>query len=231
MEQNFIHFAPDFKFLGTDQAQKVGYVEGYGAVFGNKDEVDDIINPGAFTETLRKDGLPVMLRQHDPDKVIGAWTDAKEDERGLFMKGELNLDVQEGLESYSLLKQKAFKGLSIGYKTQDYSIDQTTQIRTLKKVKLYEVSLVTFPANLKAGVSGVKGLPETERELEKVLRDLGFGRTQAKAIVSGGFPAFKAMQREVDDAIEADNVRRDADVTEGLNLMKNLLTQLKGLTQ
>lgn len=228
METSYIPFAPDFKFAGASSDQKVGYIEGYGAIFGNKDEVDDIIAPGAFTETLKKDGLPIMLRGHAPDRVVGVWTDAKEDEKGLYMKGELDMDTQDGRESYSLLKKKAFKGLSIGYKTQDYAIDQTTNIRTLKKVKLFEVSLVTFPANLKAGVSGVKGLPETERELEKMLRDLGFGRTQAKAIVSGGFPAFKAMQREVDEAIEADIVQRDADASEAVNIMKQFVAHLKG---
>lgn len=229
MEQSFIPFAPDYKFLGTDTSAKIGYIEGYGAIFGNVDEVGDIIAPGAFAASLKADGMPVMLKQHNPDDVIGTWTSANEDEKGLFLKGELNLDVQKGVETYSLLKKKAFKGLSIGYKTQDFSVDQKTGVRTLKKVKLYEVSLVTFPANLKAGVSGVKGLPETEREFEAVLRDMGFGKGQAKAIISGGFPAYKAMRRDADEAAEAELVRRDADYTEGLQTLNDFFTQLKGL--
>lgn len=228
MEEKFFSFGPEFKFLDGDADKKIGTIEGYGAIFGNKDDTGDIIAPGAFTETLRKNGLPVMLLQHKSDRVVGIWTSAVEDERGLFLKGELNLDVQDARETYSLLKQKALKGLSIGYRVRDYSIDQKTYTRTLKSVDLLEVSLVTFPANDKAKISGVKAMPETERELEDALRGIGFGRTQAKALISGGFKALKSLQRDVDDKVKAEIVRRDADGLETVNLMKNILATLKG---
>ena len=58
----------------------------------------------------------------------------------------------------------------------------------LKKVDLFEISLVTFPANPKARIGSVKsGL--SEREAERALRDAGFSRSEAKAIIADGFNA------------------------------------------
>ena len=51
---------------------------------------------------------------------------------------------------------KAISGLSIGFMTREDSYDRITRIRTLKKVDLWEVSLVTFPANDAARIQGVK---------------------------------------------------------------------------
>ena len=226
MSKENIDFLFEFKDLGPDADKKFGYFEGYGAIFGNKDSYNDIIAQGAFVESLKKDGLPAMLLQHDSDDVIGAFTEAYEDEKGLYLKGAINLDVQKGREAYSLLKQKALKGLSIGYMTQDYHMDQTTGVRTLKKVKLLEVSVVTFPANDKAKVTAVKFIPKTIREFENWLHESGFGRGQAKAIASDGWKGFETIQRDVDDET-IDKVRRDAD-KEVLGLMKSFVQSLKG---
>lgn len=228
MSRKDIDFHFEFKDLGPDAEKKFGYFEGYGAIFGNKDHVNDIIAQGAFVETLKKDGMPSLLWQHDSECVIGKFTEAYEDERGLYMKGEINLDVQKGLEAYSLLKQGAMKGMSIGYLTQDYHYDQTTGVRTLKKVKLLEVSIVTFPANDKAKVTAVKFIPKTIREFENWLRDSGFGKTQAKAIASDGWKGFEQLQRDVEEQVSLDNVRRDADKVEAIGLMKSLVQSLKG---
>lgn len=227
MSKENIDFLFEFKDLGTGADQKFGYFEGYGAIFGNVDACGDVIERGAFTDTLKKDGMPAMLLQHDTDDVIGAFTDAQEDERGLYLKGAINLDVQKGREAYSLLKQKALKALSIGYMTQDYVYDQTTGVRTLKKVKLLEVSIVTFPANDKAKITAVKFIPKTIREFEKWLRDSGFGKAQAKAIASDGWQGLETIQRDADEEV-LDNVRRDAENKEAVSIMQSLVKTLKG---
>lgn len=230
MTQEKIDFVFEFKDLGEDAGKKFGTFEGYGAIFGNKDSVNDIIEKGAFIETLAKDGLPALLLQHDSEAVIGKFTEAYEDERGLYMKGEINLDVQRARECYSLLKQGALKGMSIGYNTQDYVYDQTTGIRRLKKLKLLEVSIVTFPANDKAKITGVKFFPKTIREFENWLREAGgFSKKQAKAVASDGWKAFDGEHRE-DVAEESFNDRRDADEQEALSTMKSLVSIMKGRT-
>lgn len=227
IECDSLEFSAEFKDLGLSEDKKFGYFEGYGAVFGNKDSVGDVIVKGAFVESLKTDGNPAMLLQHNSQDVIGVWEEVYEDERGLYLKGCLNLDVQKSREAYSLLKQGALKGLSIGYITKDYAIDHTNGVRTLKALKLLEVSIVTFPANEKAKITRVKMFPKTIREFEKFLRDSGFGKTQSKAIASDGWKGFERLQRDVEPD-ETLNVRRDADV-EAINTLKNLVNHMKGL--
>ncbi len=227
MSQEKRDFLFEFKDLGEDAGKKFGYFEGYGAIFGNKDSVNDIIAQGAFVETLKKDGLPALLLQHDSEAVIGKFTEAYEDERGLYMKGEINLDVQKAREAHSLLKQGALKGMSIGYMTQDYVYDQTSGIRTLKKIKLLEVSIVTFPANDKAKITGVKFIPNSIREFENWLREAGnFSKKQAKILASEGWKGLDAAHRE-DASEDSFDDRRDAD-EEAINTMKSLVSIMKG---
>jgi len=72
------------------------------------------------------------------------------------VEARLLLDVQKGREAYSLLKNNAISGLSIGYKVKDSIYDYDTGLRLIRKIELYEISLVTFPANEMAQVVGVK---------------------------------------------------------------------------
>lgn len=70
-----------------------GEFEGYGSVFGVKDSYDDVVVPGAFSASLQawkeKNALPALLWQHRMDEPIGIYTEMKEDEVGLYVKGRL----------------------------------------------------------------------------------------------------------------------------------------------
>ncbi|MFA7505288.1 MAG: HK97 family phage prohead protease [Burkholderiaceae bacterium] len=164
-----------------------GTIEGYGSVFGLLDRGGDIVMPGAFKASLaewrKKKALPPMLWQHDPWQPIGVWTEASEDEKGLKLTGQLVLDVAMAKEARALIGAGAVKGLSIGYRTKDHEIDRTTGARKLKKVDLWEISLVTFPMLPEALISGVKTSID-DRELERALRDEGLSHREAKLAVS-----------------------------------------------
>jgi HK97 family phage prohead protease len=97
-----------------------------------------------------------MLWQHQQDEPIGVFERMFEDKRGLYVEGSLLLDVQRANEAHSLLKAGVVKGLSIGYSPLRYKIDEKTGVRVLAEVELWEVSLVTFPANAAANVTVVK---------------------------------------------------------------------------
>lgn len=226
MEKKFFDAPLEVKFLSEDADKKTATFEGYGSVFDVEDSYGDIVMRGAFQSTLSK-SLPVMLWQHNADQPIGVWVTANEDQKGLYLKGEINLEVQAGREAYSLIKQKAIKGLSIGYVTEEEEYDHMKGVRKLKKIKLVEVSIVTFPANTHANVIGWKSdIPNTEREFERLLRHIGYGRTQSKAITSGGFKAFLEMQRDADDQEMPITVQRDADMDKLNQKMKELQTLL-----
>ena len=178
-------FALQIKAAGDD-----GTVEGYGSVFGVRDNYDDVIAKGAFIQSLKDHKaagtMPAMLWQHDADKPIGVWTEMVEDEKGLRIKGQLAMETVKGKEAHALLKMGALNGLSIGFMSKEWAYDRDTEVRTLTAIDLWEVSLVTFPANEKARVPNVKSADEmaTPKDAEKALRDAGFSKSDATAFVS-----------------------------------------------
>lgn len=183
LETKFLVFPCELK--ATDD--KKGTFEGYGSVFGNVDAYKEVVEKGAFRESLDTLGLPAMLWQHNRDQPIGVYTDVYEDEIGLFVRGQINQDVQLGREGYALLKQGALRGLSIGFRSRKREFDEVAGVIRLKQVDLFEVSLVTFPANRLATVDKIKSLPASERDFEKFLRDAGYSRSEAKRITASGF--------------------------------------------
>ena len=163
-----------------------GIFTGYGSIFGNEDQGNDVMKKGAFTKSLTKRPASKvkMLFQHKTDEPIGIFTDIYEDNKGLFVKGQLAMGTQKGREAYELLKMGALDGMSIGFKAdpdkQGYN-ENKRGVRTLKEVDLMEISLVTFPMNESALIETVKGNAKNIREWEKILRDAGgLSRTEAK---------------------------------------------------
>lgn len=168
-----------------------GTFEGYGSVFNIEDLGGDIVVPGAFADTLAAQKaagrLPAMLWQHRPAEPIGVYTSMEEDSVGLKVKGQLALKTARGAEAYELMKMGALSGMSIGYRSRDDSYDRVTGVRTLKKLDLVELSLVTFPMNDASRISGVKAIEELETlaDIERHLRDAcGVSKSEALALVS-----------------------------------------------
>lgn len=143
-----------------------GIVEGYGAVFGNVDSGGDVIKRGAFTKTLKENPKVKMLWQHNIKQPIGVWDELNEDGYGLKVRGRLNLETQQGRECFSLLKQGAIDGLSIGF-VEVNAIYDNKGIRHITEAKLYEVSHVTLPMNEEAKVLVVKNNNFTPKKVVK----------------------------------------------------------------
>ena len=184
--------APVFQLKELDET---GLIKGYGSVFGNKDSYGDVVVKGAFLGSLAERGMPKMLWQHDRRQPIGSWTKAEEDDVGLYLEGRLNMDVQQGRESYALLKAQDIDGLSIGYRLKRWEYDEDEDIFYLKEIELLEVSVVSIPANDESLVGDVKSLMEQQelidklkagnvlsaREFEKMLKgSLGFSNAEAE---------------------------------------------------
>lgn len=205
----------EVKFAGGNESDMS--FSGYGAVFGNVDSYGDVIAPGAFKDSLtraKKAGdWPAMLSQHGSflgggDNVpVGVWTEMREDDKGLVVDGKL-APTPRGQELYTLMKMQprpAINGLSIGYVAKEWSMRSRPEEprRTLKKVDLMEVSIVTMPANPKARVTQVKS-GMTIREFETFLRDAGgFSVAQAKQIAASGFKSIESMRDAGDGSAEA----------------------------
>jgi HK97 family phage prohead protease len=190
------------------KATEEGTIEGYGSVFGDLDSYSDVVAPNAFKRTLTEakniGRMPAMLWQHNPEQPIGVWTEMREDNHGLVVKGKL-ADTTMGRDAHNLMKLGALTGLSIGYVTVESEVDKKTGVRTLLDVDLIEVSPVTFPALDSARISSVKNAEHisTERDFEEFLRDAGFSRTVAKTIVAKG---YKAVLSKWDACEELDDL-------------------------
>jgi HK97 family phage prohead protease len=179
MNQHYIARPFALKALSAD-----GGFRGYGSVFGVVDAMSDVVAPNAFDRSLaahrRANTMPAMLWQHDSRRPIGVWQNIAEDKAGLRVDGQLALRTQSGAEAYELLKLGALNGLSIGYLAVASSLDERTGRRTLTEIDLWEVSLVTFPANPAARVTAIKHETPNDQaivaalahELDRYTRDL-----------------------------------------------------------
>lgn len=139
-------------------------------MFGNVDHYEDVILPGAFTKTLQMlaaSGRKLkMFWQHDTYCPIGVGAEVEQDQNGLKVKGEINLQVQKGAECYALMKQGAIDSLSFGYQSV---IDEIKNgIRYLKEVKLFEFSPVSFECNNMALITSVKSV----KSIDQIIQDL-----------------------------------------------------------
>jgi HK97 family phage prohead protease len=139
-------FKFDLKSLSEE-----GQFAGYLSVFGNKDFQNEVVAKGAFSRTLKHwsdsgRSIPVLW-QHDMRSPIGVFNSLTEDQKGLSVEGTLAVkqNVPDADRAYSLMKMGALGGLSIGHDT--IKDDYKDGVRYLKEIKLYEGSIVTFPAN------------------------------------------------------------------------------------
>lgn len=188
--------------LDAKAVSDTGTIEGYASVFGNVDSYGEIVEPGAFVDSLVKSqrtGRKVkMLWQHDAHQPIGVWDDLAEDAKGLWVKGRLLIDQSpKAREAHGLLKEGALDGLSIGYRTiASVPKDGKPGVISLTKLDLLENSVVTFAANERARVEVVKAITDaggmpTVREFEGLLRDAGFSKAKAAAIAAAATPHLR----------------------------------------
>jgi len=111
-----------------------------------KDRQGDVIISEAWT----KGGLtnysknPIVLAFHNHSKPIGKATSLSVDTNGLKITAEISASV---VDVYNLIKEGILKAFSVGFRVKDAEYDPLTDIFVIKDVELYEVSVVSVPAN------------------------------------------------------------------------------------
>ena len=157
----------------------VGIISGYIATWDiDRGFRPDKFMPGAFAESLeehRQRNRQIRFKDNHY-RVMGGFPieTAKEDEKGLFAIGEVNLETQIGREAFSLAKQGVLVDFSIGFSATEWEIKD--DLRIIPKAVVWEGSLIDEPMNPKAIVTEIKAAieqAETIRELEYALRDAG----------------------------------------------------------
>lgn len=178
------------------KASDAGLFEGLASTYGNVDMGRDLVERGAFTETLTKRGAEIpILWSHDQANPVGLGQLADSPE-GLRIAGSLDLDTVSGREAYSRVRKRIVKGLSIGFQVPENGAAMEGGIRRLKRIELYEVSLVTLPMNTYARVTHVKSSIATVRDFEAMLRESGYSKSEATRIASHGYVKGLGMPSE-----------------------------------
>lgn len=206
---------------GPDDGLGEGQFSAYASVFGNKDSYGDVVMPGAFAEDLKRweeSGNPIPLlfghNMSDPDYNIGHVLSATEDDKGLLVTAQLDLENPKALQTYRMLKGRRVNQMSFAYDVLEAGEAQREmdgakeQVYELRKLKVYEVSVVTIGANQETEVLAVKAAADAllsgtkagraisaknEAELRKaheaignVLSAIGQGDDQEKASGDAG---------------------------------------------
>ena len=162
MQPDGIKSAPfKVKAAGPDDGLDEGQFVGYASAFGNADSYGDVVQPGAFTKTLSEWSekgatIPVLWGHdmNDPFANIGGVLKAEEDESGLKVTAQLDMDNPTAVQVYRLLKGRRIDTMSFAYSVRDS--EEKDGLTHLKDLKVYEVSVVHVPANDQAQVLAVK---------------------------------------------------------------------------
>lgn len=131
------------------------FIEGYFAVFNTRYEMwegaAETVLKGAFTDTLGEDVRALI--NHNTDFVLGrtkaGTLELTEDDIGLFGRIKINKNDSDAMNLYARVQRGDVNQCSFGFDIIDetYKTDaQGNVLWELRKVKLYEVSVVTFPA-------------------------------------------------------------------------------------
>ena len=187
-----------------------GRFEGYASVFGVVDSYGTVFDPGAFKKTVkeRKGWLPIVW-MHDPSEPIGR-AEVKEDGKGLWIEGQLDLDVQRGAEVYSGMKKGYITEMSHSFraiKEKKVEAEDKSQIPHYLEVQSFEISPVTanFASNEAATITDVRTEDEAPKRAVRVPAGMEFEAGRLSALL--GEPPFGTRfvepQRKPGDHLQA----------------------------
>lgn len=215
-----------FDLIETKADGDTGTFTAYASVFDNVDHVGDRMLRGAFRKTLtewRKTGdpIPVILsHQHDdPSSIIGE-ADPRavyEDDRGLVVQGQLDLENDKARQVHRLMKKRLLKGWSFGYTTPPGGQKRVNGANEINEVNLIEVGPTLKGANAEALLQAVKEHPEIEGKVETFSKpgtadvtpsDRAKLRPLAEHYLSQAHPFTACVRDQVKHGLPEDHAKR-----------------------
>ena len=184
------HLVVPFEVKQIDNEDPDNFIfEGYASTFGNVDLGDDIVKQGAFLESLKLNPQVPILWQHKMGEPIGISIELREDNKGLFVKATLpKRDTMVSGRVMPQMEVGSIREMSIGFFIKEFSKNTDTGIRTLEKIALFEISLVTKAMNPQATVNDFKSFKEAEvkslKDIETFLKEGGMSNNEAKSLIS-----------------------------------------------
>ncbi len=185
---------------GQDVGVFIGYIATFDIDEGSSFAVPDRFVAGAFLNSLQehraRGNRQIRLKDHHGRTIGGFPIElAREDEVGLIAEGHINLELQDGREAFSLMKQRVLTDLSIGFSSIEDKVE--SGVREIFEAIVWEGSIVDEPMNRAARILEVKSvaqfqdLPLAEREhpwdAEEAKERVGEDEVE-KSIVFAGLP-------------------------------------------
>jgi HK97 family phage prohead protease len=166
-------------------------IVGHSSTFWDVDSYFTAMAPGAFQRTLadRRDQTKLLF-QHDPSRLLGLPLEQREDAKGLYIEAALFDDQADGslvsrhLRIAQSMGKQAY-GLSFGFRTlngrpatEDDPLNfsqmpniNRSEVYVITEVKLYEHSIVTFPADENAQIEAIRQRAHVDA-LDQLLDDI-----------------------------------------------------------
>jgi HK97 family phage prohead protease len=196
-----------------------GEFEGYASVFGNADSYGDVVMPGAFANTLadwaRSGNFLPVLYSHvmaDPDYNLGHVVEAREDGKGLYVRGLLDLENPKAAQVHRLLKGRRASQMSFAYDVVRGSLGQLDgqDVYELHELKLYEVSIVLIGANQETEILAVKALAD----------GLAGGLKEGRVLSGKHVDSLRGARDAIDGVLAAAEVIKDQEKASGTGEVK-----------
>ena len=156
------HKYKSFEIKSDDAGTISGYFSTYDRI---PDAYGDVVAKGAFAETIAKrkeSGHPFPLCwNHDLDQIIGSVDpdSIEETDKGPYMAEAVFFDTPLAQEKRALVKSGVVYQFSFAYDILDAgptTLEDGTKANELRKLDLFEISIVPIPANQNAVMTDIK---------------------------------------------------------------------------
>jgi len=154
----------NFRVKAVDKEKESITIEGF-ANTTNKDRVGDVILEEAWSKGGMDNYLknPIVLAFHNHERPIGEVTEYSVNNQGLRVVAEIS---KAAGDVYNLVKEGVLKAFSVGFRVKDADYDSDTDIFVIKDLELYELSVVSIPANAESIFSVKKSFKDEEEYTE-----------------------------------------------------------------
>ena len=203
-----------YKEFAVKSADDTGTISGYFSTYDREvDSYGDIVAPGAFTDTIKareESGHPFPLCwNHDLDQIIGKVESIEDTEKGPLMTASF-FDTPLAQEKREIVKSGVVYQFSFAYDVLEagpVELEDGTKANELRKLDLFEVSIVPIPANQNAVMTEVK----SEEVLEKAgRRNSAKDADTIKQIIT----LAQSLLEKVDEAEEPEDGEDEAKANE-----------------
>lgn len=214
-----------YKSFSAKADESGGKISGYFSTYDRiPDSYGDIVAPGAFTDTIKareESGHPFPLCwNHDLDQIIGKVDSIEDTEKGPLVTASF-FNTPLAQEKREIVKSGVVYQFSFAYDIEDAAqveLEDGTKANELRKLNLFEVSIVPIPANPRAEVTDIKSGRRNSAKDADAIRE-------AISLLQG---VLGELDDTEDDSIEEDEVKANeaSEEPEQSNSRKNALLEV-----